>query len=119
MNCNECGGNLKKLGITDDNMVLYQCLDCGKKIKMAMPSQKKSVETIKEKPVPPKYRVMTFSEYIGYSLFYLIPIIGWVFMIMDACDKKYLSRMQFARFYIIPTLVLTAIAGVFIHLWYF
>ena len=115
MNCTHCGGNLKKIGETQDDMILYQCLDCGKRYKMAKPSPTKSAATVtSETQLPKKYRMMTFWEYIGYSLFYLLPIVGWAFLIADACDKKYLNRMHFARFYILPTIVVTGVAIFFL-----
>lgn len=47
--------------------------------------------------VPEKYRPISAWGYFGYSLLFMLPIAGFIIMIVFACDSSNINRRNFAR----------------------
>lgn len=61
--------------------------------------------------LPREYWPMSPWGYIGHSILYSIPLIGWIILIIHACDSGYIARRNYARSFFIP-LILAIIAAV-------
>ncbi len=57
-----------------------------------------------------RYRPLGAWRYLGWSILFLIPVIGWIFLIYCAASNKRIARRSFARSYIIIVVIVTAIA---------
>jgi hypothetical protein len=62
-----------------------------------------------------EYRPLSAWEYFGYTLLFNLPIIGFIFLIIFACDSSNINRRNFARsffciFVIIIIIVLILLA---------
>ena len=68
---------------------------------------------------PEKYRPMSGWGFYWWSVLYSIPIIGFIFLLINACDPSNLCRRSHARSYFcgffLVVMVLGAIAGI-LHL---
>ena len=60
-----------------------------------------------------EYRPIRAIGYVGYMWLFLIPIIGWICLIVFACSNKNINRRNFARSYFI-NLLIGAIIGVIV-----
>lgn len=82
-----------------------------KKIKpVKTPKAKNAIEDL----LPPSYRPLSTWSYIGRSVLYIIPVIGWAFMIAYAANGKSRHGRAFARGFIIFTvLLIAAVAAAF------
>ncbi len=49
--------------------------------------------------VPDNMRLMGAWAYVGYSLLYAIPIVGFIFLIIHSCQSSHLNRRSYARSY--------------------
>ncbi len=69
------------------------------------------------KRLPKKYRPISAIGYLFYSILYIIPVIGWIFMIAHASSSKKICRRSFARICLTGFIVLliTIIAGVILY----
>lgn len=70
--------------------------------------------------LPQKYRLLTAWAYFGYNILFSIPLIGFICMIIFACDSSNICRRSFARsffcvyilFVIVLVIVLVALGGI-------
>ena len=113
--CTACGSNIPD-GINF-------CTECGKSMGVSA-SSSSSVEKISQtqqtpsrpQPVPPpqtmtqpgpqgeappisgsRYAVMSVGAYIGYSLLFSLPVIGWIICLVMAFTSKNLNKRNFAK----------------------
>ncbi|MBO7274229.1 MAG: hypothetical protein J6V22_05180 [Clostridia bacterium] len=67
-----------------------------------------------EELLPPSYRPLSSWNYFWRTLLYIIPVIGWAFMIAYAANGKSRHGRAFARGFIIFTvLLIAAVAAAF------
>lgn len=50
-----------------------------------------------EPQIPEKYRPISAWGYFGYSLLFMIPLVGLILEIVFACDNSNINRRNFAR----------------------
>ena len=62
--------------------------------------------------LPEKYRPLGAWAYFGYSILFLVPVIGWVFMAVFALSDSNLNRRGFARSFFCFWIVLLIFAAV-------
>ena len=46
---------------------------------------------------PEEFRPVTAWGYVGYTLLYLIPFVGWIFLLVFTFSRKNIPRRCFAR----------------------
>ena len=63
-----------------------------------------------EELLPPSYRPLSSWNYFWRTLLYIIPVLGWTFMILHAINGKSRHGRSFARGFVFFTVLL--IAGV-------
>ena len=51
------------------------------------------------KRLPRKYRPMGAMRYLFNSILYLIPVLGWIFVIAHAISDRQIVRRSYARFF--------------------
>jgi uncharacterized membrane protein len=56
--------------------------------------------------VPPENRPLSPWAYWGYSLLFIIPIIGTIFLIVYSVDKSNINRCNYARSFWIPIVIM-------------
>lgn len=56
---------------------------------------------------PKKYRPLSAFSYWGLSILYLIPVIGWFFLILHALFSRNVNKRGYARSYILSFLLLS------------
>ncbi|MDY5730789.1 MAG: hypothetical protein SPL05_04495 [Eubacteriales bacterium] len=59
-----------------------------------------------------KFRPITAWGYVGYTLLFAIPVVGWLLLIVFASDSSHINRRSFARSYfcwIVTGLIIFAI----------
>ena len=61
--------------------------------------------------LPAAYRPLGAWSYIGYSILFNIPVVGWIFMIIFSFKNSNINRRSFARAFLIPYIA-AAIIGV-------
>lgn len=62
--------------------------------------------------IPPEFKPLGAWAYLGLSILFSIPIIGWIFLIVFSFSDANLNRRSFARYYLLTfiiTLVLIAV----------
>lgn len=47
--------------------------------------------------LPQAYRPLSAWAYLGLTLLYLVPVVGWVFLILHAVSRKNINRRNHAR----------------------
>lgn len=70
-----------------------------------------STEREEIKRLPKKYKPMSTGAYVFYSLFWTVPILGWISFIVNAIKGKSIAKRNYARSFIV-FYVLAFIAGV-------
>ena len=80
-----------------------------KKIKKI--SKRKQLKNI-EKQLPKSYRPITGWGYFWRSIFYAIPVIGWLFVLINALGSKNRNGRYFARSYFCGLLIAVIVAAV-------
>ena len=80
-----------------------------KKIKKI--SKRKQLKNI-EKQLPKSYRPITGWGYFWRSIFYAIPVIGWLFVLINAIGSKNRNGRYFARSYFCALLVAVIVVAV-------
>ncbi len=68
------------------------------------------------KRLPKKYRPMGATAYILYSILYIIPLIGWAFLIFHALNKRRICRRSFARAFACALILALIMMGVMLIL---
>ena len=58
-------------------------------------------EPIPKKAIPVKYRPMGAWKYLGYSILFGLPIIGFIFIIIFSLDGDNINRRSFARYHLL------------------
>lgn len=74
-------------------------------------SKRKQLKNI-EKQLPKSYRPITGWGYFWRSVFYAIPVIGWLFVLINALGAKNRNGRYFARSYFCGLLIVAIIAAV-------
>ncbi len=64
--------------------------------------------------LPYKYRPIGAWGYVGYSILYSIPVIGWLFLLVFAISGGNIARRSFARSYFAKFLIVLIILVVVI-----
>ena len=82
-----------------------------KKVKVKKISKRKQLKQI-EKHLPKSYRPITGWGYFWRSVFYAIPVIGWLFVLINALGAKNRNGRYFARSYFCGLLIALIIAAV-------
>ncbi len=54
---------------------------------------------ITQEELPEKFRPLSAWAYVGYSLLFAIPIVGFVFLIIFSCSSANINRRSYARSY--------------------
>ena len=54
---------------------------------------------------PPKYRPIGAWGYLGYSILFNIPLIGFICLIVFACSNSNICRRNYARSFFIPLFI--------------
>jgi hypothetical protein len=54
---------------------------------------------ITQEELPEKFRPLSAWAYVGYSLLFAIPIVGFVFLIVFSCSSANINRRSYARSY--------------------
>lgn len=62
------------------------------------------------KELPTKYKPLTAWNYFGYSLLFAIPLIGFICLIIFACDGSNINRRSFARSYFCTIIIAIILA---------
>jgi hypothetical protein len=57
------------------------------------------IELNEIKELPDKYRPLTAWSYFGYSILFMIPLVGIICLIIFACDSSNINRRSYARSY--------------------
>lgn len=57
----------------------------------------------------PAYRPISAWGYVGYSILFAIPVIGWIFLIVFTFSDKNINRRSFARSYWVKALLLVVV----------
>ena len=65
--------------------------------------------------IPPEYRPLGAWAYIGYSLLFSIPILGFIFTVVFSFSGANYNRRNYARMH----LILTILAVIFLLVMYF
>lgn len=87
MNCPKCGAPVES--------GTPFCPNCGTSLSApaAAPTQQPVIS------IPMAYKPISPWGYIGYSLLYAIPVIGFIFLLVFTFSKKNLNRRNYARSY--------------------
>lgn len=64
--------------------------------------------------MPEKYKPIGAWGYVGYSILYSIPVIGWLFLLVFAISGGNVARRSFARSYFAKFLIVLIIGVVII-----
>ena len=64
--------------------------------------------------VPPEYAPLSPWAYFGLSLLYVIPVVGFIFLIIHSANGGNLNRRNFARFHWIPIIISAIITVLYI-----
>ena len=75
-----------------------------KKVKVKKISKRKQLKQI-EKHLPKSYRPISGWGYFWRSVFYAIPVIGWLFVLINALGAKNRNGRNFARSYFCALLI--------------
>lgn len=82
-----------------------------KKTKVKKISKRKQLKQI-EKHLPKSYRPISGWGYFWRSVFYAIPVLGWLFVLINALGAKNRNGRNFARSYFCALLVAIIVAVV-------
>ena len=66
--------------------------------------------------LPDKYRPLTAWSYFGYSLLFILPLVGFICLIIFSCDSSNINRRSFARSYFCKYILAIIIACIFLPL---
>ena len=87
MNCPKCGA------ATEDGVLF--CRNCGARISDPV--------RIAERPAPEKspsaYKLLGPWAYLGYSILFAIPVIGFIFLVVFSFSGANINRRNYARSY--------------------
>ena len=59
--------------------------------------------------VPPEFRPLGAWAYVGLSILFAIPIIGWIFLIVFCFSDANINRRNYARSYFAGLLIVVAL----------
>ena len=86
-----------------------------KKTKVKKISKRKQLKEI-EKHLPKSYRPISGWGYFWRAVFYAIPVIGWLFVLINALGAKNRNGRNFARSYFCALLIALIVAVVVVVL---
>lgn len=75
-----------------------------KKVKVKKISKRKQLKQI-EKHLPKSYRPISGWGYFWRAVLYAIPVIGWIFLLVNALGSKNRNGRNFARAYFCALLI--------------
>ena len=65
--------------------------------------------------IPEEYRPLSPWEYFGLTILFSLPLIGWIFLVIDAIGSYNINKKNFARSYFcIIVIILIIIAILFV-----
>lgn len=62
--------------------------------------------------LPDRYRPIGAWGYVGYSILFAIPVIGWLFLFVYALSGGNIARRSFARSYFLKFFLVVIIVGI-------
>ena len=71
----------------------------------------KKREQVEYDRLDPRYKPISAWGYLGYKILFAIPVIGWIFLIIFACNGKNFNRRSFARSYFCILLIAVILCG--------
>lgn len=86
-----------------------------KNIKKDLKLEKKIKNMDKKAPemlLPKAYRPLSTWKYLGLTILYLIPVIGWIFLLAHAIDGKNRHTRTYARSWFCGLLTFAVIAAI-------
>ncbi len=89
-----------------------------KKTKVKKISKRKQLKQI-EKHLPKSYRPISGWGYFWRAVLYAIPVIGWIFLLVNALGSKNRNGRNFARSYFCALLIALIGAAVVVALSFF
>lgn len=78
----------------------------------------KKREEVQYDRLDPRYEPISAWGYLGYQILFAIPVIGWLFLIIFACNGSNLNRRAFARSYFCVLLIGLIFFGILALLFY-
>lgn len=104
-----------------DNAVF--CSNCGAKMEeeapkvvptpVSIPVPQPVVPTVNKNKIPDEYKPLSPWGYIGLSILYCIPIVGFVFLMIHTFSRGNLNRRSYARSYWCAALIGLIIGVIF------
>ena len=91
MNCPKCGAPV-------DSGAPF-CPNCGANLSAAAPASAPAPAAQPVTSIPKAYKPISPWGYLGYSILYAIPFIGFIFLLIFTFNKNNLNRRNFARSY--------------------
>lgn len=64
--------------------------------------------------VPPEFRPLSAWAYVGLSILFSIPIIGWIFLVVFCFSDANINRRNYARSYFAGLLIVCVLIGVLV-----
>ena len=109
MYCSNCGEKL--------NEGADVCLKCGRKVSREKASDASNVPAA----IPEQYRPISMWGYFGYEILFMVPIVGWIILIIFALGgHQNVNVKNFARSYfclliigIVLALIIASLAGIY------
>ena len=88
-----------------------------KKTKVKKIPKRKQLKEI-EKHLPKSYRPISGWGYFWRSVFYAIPVIGWLFVLINALGAKNRNGRNFARSYFCGLLMAIIVAAIVVAIYF-
>ena len=66
--------------------------------------------------IPYEYRPLSAWAYFGYKILFSIPLIGFILLIVFACNGENINRRSFARSYFCGLLIVLILVGITVAL---
>lgn len=88
-----------------------------KKVKVKKISKRKQLKAI-EKQLPKSYRPISGWGYFWRNVFYNIPVIGWLFLLINAIGSKNRNGRNFARSYFCGLLIAVLVVAILVAVYF-
>ena len=91
MNCPNCGAPVEAGEVF--------CKNCGAQLKNSAATAPKQFETAAPIRIPAQYNPLGAWGYVGYSLLFSIPFVGFICLLIFSFNDSNLNRRSYARSY--------------------